>query len=190
MQFRSLRSHKKHAISCKILVLIMLSSHHPPKNPQNNKLGTVFDTAETAPPLSSQSLSSNCVATLPLGLFHDSKPRIDLTLCHGLGGRPLPLPDGPRSKAKPSGIGSGKGNGLAGLAIMVMAKVWLTWVLVALSLPGGGRVRGLELDGGAAWLAELAALLLGGTLSGGGSAPLGARGNAELPGRGFDEFDR
>lgn len=90
----------------------------------------------------------------------------------------------------PSGIGSGKGSGLAGLAIMAMAKVWLTWVLVALSLPGGGRARGLELDDGGAWLAELAALLRGGILSGGGSAPLGARGNAELPGRGFEEFDR
>ena len=90
----------------------------------------------------------------------------------------------------PSGIGSGKGSGLAGLAIMAMAKVWLTWVLVALSLPGGGRARGLELDAGGAWLAELAALLRGGILSGGGSAPLGARGNAELPGRGFEEFDR
>lgn len=40
-----------------------------------------------------------------------------------LGGRPLPFPDGPSNMAKPKGIGSGKGNGFPGPAIMVMANV-------------------------------------------------------------------
>jgi hypothetical protein len=94
---------------------------------------------------------------------------------------------------RPRGIGSGKGRGLAGLTIVLMAKVWLTWVLVALSLPGGdfgiGRVRELGvLDFGPC--PPVAVALLGGILSGGGSAPLGARGKAELPGRGLVEFAR
>ena len=105
------------------------------------------------------------------------------------------MPDGPRSMAKPRGIGSGKGSGLPGPAIMVMAKVWLIWVLVAPSLLGGERgsgwVRGLELEGWARPLAvPVVADLLGGILSGGGSAPFGARGNAEPPGRGLLEFAR
>lgn len=93
---------------------------------------------------------------------------------------------------RPRGIGSGNGRGLAGLTIMPMAKVWLTWVLVALSLLGGdfgvGRVRGLGVDFGPC--PPVAVALLGGILGGGGSAPLGARGKAELPGRGLVEFVR
>jgi hypothetical protein len=93
---------------------------------------------------------------------------------------------------RPRGIGSGKGRGLAGLTIMLMAKVWLTWVLVVPSLLGGdfgvGRVR--ELDVAFGPCPPVAVALLGGILSGGGSAPLGARGKAELPGRGFVEFVR
>ncbi len=120
--------------------------------------------------------------------------KLDWILHQRLGGKPLPLPDGTRSMAKPRGIGRGKGKGLPGPAIMVMAKVWLICVLVAPSLLGGDRgcgaggVRGLELE---FWARPPAvAALLGGILSGGGSAPWGARGNAELPGRGLLEFPR
>ncbi len=120
-----------------------------------------------------------------------------VSLNHRLGGKPLPLPDGRRSMDKPSGIGRGKGKGLPGPAIMVMAKVWLIWVLVAPSLLGGdrgggaGRVRELVLESWArSPVVAVVAALFGGNLSGGGSAPLGARGNAELPGRGLLEFPR
>jgi hypothetical protein len=68
----------------------------------------------------------------------------------------------------------------------------LTWVLVALSLLGGdfgaGWARGLDVEFGTC--PPVVVALLGGILSGGGSAPLGARGKAELPGRGLVEFVR
>lgn len=51
-----------------------------------------------------------------------------------------------------------------------------------------GCARGLALDVGARLPAV--ADRLGGILSGGGSAPLGALGNAELPGRGLVELVR
>jgi len=124
------------------------------------------------------------------------RKRPNLSISHyraALGGRPLPFPVGPSSIARPKGIGSGKGSGFPGPAIMVMANAWLIWVLVAPSLLGGDRgvgcAPGLELD---VWprLPAVVADLFGGILSGGGSAPLGARGNAELPGRGLVEFVR
>ena len=89
--------------------------------------------------------------------------------------------------AKPKGIGRGGGRGLTGLAIMAMANVWLTCVVVPLSLLGSDRDvgRGCGLDG--AWPPAVVARL-GGDLRGGGLAPLGTRGNAELPGRGLVEF--
>jgi hypothetical protein len=71
--------------------------------------------------------------------------------------------------AKPRGSGSGSGRGLTGLAIMAMANVWLTCVLVPLSLLGGdrgvGRGRGPEVNGGA-W-PPAAVARLGGNLRGG-----------------------
>jgi hypothetical protein len=49
--------------------------------------------------------------------------------------------------AMPTGMGSGKGRGLTGLAIMVIAKVWLTCVFVAPLTPDDddddARGRGL-----------------------------------------------
>jgi hypothetical protein len=85
--------------------------------------------------------------------------------------------------ARPRGIGSGNGSGLAGVAIMAMENVWLICVLVALSPLGGDRGvgRGLELDAGA-WPAVVADFL--------GIRNGGTRGNVELPGRGLVEFDR
>lgn len=109
--------------------------------------------------------------------------------------------------ATPRGMGSGKGRGLTGLAIMVMAKVWFIWRLVAASWaavggergvgPGRGGVRlevagfGFTLALGVAVAGPGAGALLRGVLGGWGWLPLGgARGKLELPGRGLVELDR
>ncbi len=103
----------------------------------------------------------------------------------------------------PRGIGSGKGNGLTGLVIMAMARVWLTCVLWPLSsLAGVGAGRGVgraccdevdperkcppmfparpcceELDAERKWPPVV-------------PERIDMRGKFELPGRGFVEFWR